>query len=137
MKKAIFILAVLLHASLMPLCAQCLTLEVYGINQSQGYLYVTIYDSKDNFMKAPIAAFRAEVKADTLRIPCQGLPPGEYALSLYQDVNGNGRLDTGTFGIPQEPYGFSNNAKGVMGPPSYKQCLFTLREDTVMEIELQ
>ena len=137
MKKAIILLTVLLQASLAQLDAQCLTLEVHGIAQPKGNLYVAIYDSQENFMKTPVAALRVEVKADTLRIPCQGLPPGEYALSLYQDVNGNGRLDTGTFGIPQEPYGFSNNARGTMGPPSYRQCLFALREDTVMVVHLQ
>lgn len=39
-------------------------------------------------------------------------------------------------GIPTEDYGFSNNAKPVMGPPSYEKCSFTLDEELTMEIKL-
>lgn len=53
------------------------------------------------------------------------LPPGEYAVSTYQDVNSNGKLDRYFIGKPKEPYGFSNNVK-PFGPPSYKDCKFTL-----------
>jgi uncharacterized protein (DUF2141 family) len=53
------------------------------------------------------------------------LPPGEYAVSTYQDENNNGKLDRYIIGKPKEPYGFSNNVK-PFGPPSYKSCKFTL-----------
>ena len=71
-----------------------------------------------------------EVKDKTVTVPCEGLPEGTYALALFQDLNENGTLDTGTFGIPQEPTAFSNDAQGVMGPPSFEECSFTLRSDT-------
>jgi uncharacterized protein (DUF2141 family) len=45
-------------------------------------------------------------------------------------------MDTGMFGIPQEKYGFSNDAKGFAGPPSFKQCKFTFNEDLKMIINL-
>lgn len=51
------------------------------------------------------------------------LPPGEYAVSTYQDVNSNGQLDRYFIGKPKEPYGFSNNVK-PFGPPNYKDCKF-------------
>jgi uncharacterized protein (DUF2141 family) len=53
------------------------------------------------------------------------LPPGEYAVSTYQDVNSNGKLDRCFIGKPKEPYGFSNNVK-PFGPPSYQDCKFYL-----------
>ena len=53
------------------------------------------------------------------------LPPGEYAISTYQDINNNSKLDRYFIGKPKEPYGFSNNIK-PFGPPSYKDCKFTL-----------
>ena len=136
MKKDLFILAVLLHASLVQLRAQTLTLEVHNVKQPQGYLYAALYDSQENFLKKPVAAFRVEARDTTVVIPCQGLPAGEYALSLFHDINGNGKLDTGHFGIPQEPYGFSNDAQGTMGPPSYKQCRFAFRKDTILTVHL-
>ena len=49
---------------------------------------------------------------------------GEYAVSCYHDRNGNGKLDKNTIGIPVEPYGFSNDARGSFGPPKYKKARF-------------
>ena len=56
---------------------------------------------------------------------------------LYQDENGNGKLDTGAFGIPVEKFGFSNDAEGVMGPPSYEKCSITFSEDTTLVVHLK
>ena len=118
------------------LSAQHLTLEVHGIEKVAGKLYVAIYDSPSTFMKKPLAGFVVEVKDTVLSIPCKGLPAGTYALSLYQDENGNGRLDTAAFGIPVEKYGSSNDATGIMGPPSYEKCSFTFSADTILVVHL-
>jgi uncharacterized protein (DUF2141 family) len=54
------------------------------------------------------------------------LPYGEYAISVYHDKNDNGKLDTGLFGIPKEPFGFSNDPSIGFGPPKYKDSAFML-----------
>lgn len=65
------------------------------------------------------------------------LPPGKYAVSAYQDLNGNRRLDTGWLGIPREPVGVSNNPKPHFGPPRFEECAFTLaKEDQTILIRL-
>ena len=51
------------------------------------------------------------------------LPAGRYAVAVYVDKNANGKLDRGMFGIPSEPYGFSNGG-GSFGPPSYDDAAF-------------
>ena len=119
------------------LSAQTLTIEVRGIEKVKGQLYVDFYSSEDTFLKKPLTGLRVEVTDTVLTIPCQGLPAGEYAFALFQDENGNGRLDTTAFGIPTEKSGFSNNAEGIMGPPSYDKCLFCLQKDTLMVIDLK
>ena len=43
---------------------------------------------------------------------------------LYNDENMNGKLDTNWLGIPTEGYGFSNDAKGMLGPPSFSAASF-------------
>ena len=136
-KALIFFFATLCMSSVMRVQAQTLTLEVRDIDRSQGFLYVAVYSSPDNFLKKPLTGFRVEVKDKTLSIPCKGLPQGTYALALFQDLNGNNTLDTGAFGIPQEPTGFSRDTQGVMGPPSFEQCCFTLRRDTTLVVHIQ
>ena len=119
------------------LSAQTLTIEVRGIEKVKGQLYVAFYSSEDTFLKKPLTGLRVEVTDTVLTIPCQGLPAGEYAFALFQDENGNGRLDTAAFGIPTEKSGFSNNVEGIMGPPSYDKCLLCLQKDTLMVIDLK
>ena len=117
--------------------AQTLTIEVRDIPKPDGCLYVAFYASEADFMKRPITGLRMEVSDTVLVIPCQGLPAGEYAFSLFQDINGNGRLDTGALGIPTEKYAFSNDAEAVMGPPSYDKCRFCLQNDTTVVVYMR
>ncbi len=117
--------------------AQTLTLKVEGIEHVKGNLLVGIYSSEESFMKKPAFGFKVEVTDTTLNIPCRGLPAGAYAISLFQDENGNGILDTGSFGRPTEKFGFSNNAEGIMGAPAYKKCRFEWKEDTTIVIRLK
>lgn len=54
------------------------------------------------------------------------LPPGTYAVSVYEDLNGNHKLDHNLIGIPREPVGASNNPRPRMGPPRFEDCSFHL-----------
>ncbi|CCH02873.1 hypothetical protein FAES_4874 [Fibrella aestuarina BUZ 2] len=54
--------------------------------------------------------------------------PGTYALAIYHDVNGNDKIDKKMFGIPTEPYGFSNNVRPRMSAPSYDDCKVVVGE---------
>lgn len=117
--------------------AQSLTLEVRDIDRPAGFLYVAVYSSEDAFLKRPLTGFRVEVKDKAVTLPCSGLPEGTYALALFHDLNANGTLDTGAYGIPTEPTAFSNDAEGVMGPPSFRECSFTLRSDTTLIVHLK
>ena len=46
-------------------------------------------------------------------------------------------MDTAVLGIPTEKYGFNNDVRGVMGPPSYDKCSFTFSGDTILVIHLK
>ncbi len=48
--------------------------------------------------------------------------PGEYAVAVYHDRNANGELDKRIFGIPKEPYGFSNNFRPRISAPTFGDC---------------
>ncbi|PKM25650.1 MAG: hypothetical protein CVV09_09330 [Gammaproteobacteria bacterium HGW-Gammaproteobacteria-13] len=66
------------------------------------------------------------------------LPPGRYAIQLYQDSNGNGQLDHGRRGIPLEPVGFSANPPLLNGKPTPIDSLFEHgTADTQLRIRLQ
>jgi len=56
------------------------------------------------------------------------LPYGNYAIRVFHDENGNSELDTDILGIPSEDYGYSNDASGWFGPPSWEKAEFLFNE---------
>jgi uncharacterized protein (DUF2141 family) len=65
----------------------------------------------------------------------EDVPPGEYAVAVFHDENGNNDLDRNFLGIPSEGTGASNDARGFMGPPPYDGARFQFPE-TVNEARL-
>ncbi|WP_288287626.1 DUF2141 domain-containing protein [uncultured Sphingobium sp.] len=51
--------------------------------------------------------------------------PGDYAIAIVHDENGNGKLDTFA-GIPREGVGFSRNPVLRFGAPSFRSASFAV-----------
>lgn len=65
------------------------------------------------------------------------IPAGQYAIGVFHDVNANNSLDTNFFGVPKEQYGFSNNATGNFGPPSFDAAAVLVTNDMMHTIKLR
>jgi uncharacterized protein (DUF2141 family) len=65
------------------------------------------------------------------------VPAGEYAVKSFHDVDGDGKMNTNPFGMPTEPYAFSNNARGNMGPATWGQAHFAASGATAQTISLK
>ena len=101
-----------------------------GIRAPTGALFVGLYDSEAAFAGgAPVGGYRLAVSGNTAAQSIKGLQPGRYALKVYHDVNGDGRMNTNAFGIPTEPYAASNNAPANMGPPVWADAVFEVGAD--------
>jgi uncharacterized protein (DUF2141 family) len=61
-----------------------------------------------------------------------GVAPGTYAVSLFHDENGNGRLDKMMM-LPREGFGFSRNAPVRFGPPRFPAAAFAVQAAQVNE----
>jgi uncharacterized protein (DUF2141 family) len=104
-----------------------LTFSIDQLKPAKGYVMIGLYAGKDAYdSERRLRSERVAVNAGRVDITLTGLAPGDYALKLFHDVNGNAALDTNMLGIPVEPVAFSNNAKGAMGPPSWAKAQFTL-----------
>ncbi len=112
---------------------------VTNIKQSEGSIQLAIYNSEETFMKDALST--QTVKADTsgtVLVVFSDLPYGDYALSIFHDINDNEELDTNFMGIPKEPFGFSNNSMGAFGPPSFEKASINVKEpDTQTGIKLK
>jgi uncharacterized protein (DUF2141 family) len=113
-----------------------LTVTVSGLknNTNTGVVKVGLYNSDETFLKTSYKSLVSEIKNDQATVTFVGIPAGEYGISTYHDENNNGKLDKNMMGIPSEDYAASNNAKGFMGPPSYKDAKFTVSKDSKVEI---
>jgi len=72
---------------------------------------------------------RKPARAGTVEFRIPNVPPGRYAVAVYHDANGNGRLDRSAIGFPQEPYGFSNDI-GRTSIPTFNAALVTVNAPT-------
>jgi uncharacterized protein (DUF2141 family) len=89
-------------------------LEINGIKINKGTIYVAVY-SNDYTRENAFIKFTLEPDSTTLNYNLQ-LPDGEYVVTLFQDSNSNGKLDTNIFGIPKESVGITNyNGRGRPG----------------------
>ena len=105
-----------------------LTVEVTGLKNAKGKVMVAVFNKAEDFLKQPFRATAVDARSDKVTLRISDLPAGDYALSVYQDENGNGNLDSNPIGMPVEPYGFSNDAAGNYGPPSFAQALVQVSE---------
>ncbi|MEQ9305209.1 MAG: DUF2141 domain-containing protein [Marinoscillum sp.] len=120
------------------LFANNLIVEISEISEAKGTLRVAVYDHAETHLDAHQLAFYKEVKVrqtGTMQI-ILSLPPGTYSLAVYHDLNDDKELNTNFLGMPKEPYGFSNNAMGTFGPPSFDAAKFDTPETTRVSISL-
>jgi 4,4'-diapolycopenoate synthase len=115
-------------ASAQPRAQTHLTVDVRLAPGAHGELGYLIFDSPSGFPGDREKAIRhgfvlIPAGAQQLHIDTD-LPPGTYAVSVYEDLNGNHKLDRNVLGIPREPVGASNNPAAHMGPPRFSECSF-------------
>lgn len=123
-----WIVALLTGLAASPLPAADLDVDVEAIATQRGRVVVFVFDSKAAWdaQRTPVRRERREPDGDDrLQLRISGLPAGDYAVVVLHDTNGNGRFDTGPFGIPQDDYGFSNNPV-ALGRPAFERVRFTL-----------
>lgn len=122
----------------LPVCADSLTLTIENIQSGAGSVMVSV---------GPAAAFAGTepyplqiilpAREGRISLTTDALEPGEYAAQAMHDLNGNGELDTNLVGMPREPWGMSNGARGNFGPPRFEDARFVLEGDTVVSIRLE
>ncbi len=101
-----------------------LRVEVRNL-EPKGEVAIGVYRGADNYDASERAyGLRHPVDGESVIIVFEDVEPGEYAIKLYHDVNGNREHDRNFVGIPKEPYAFSNNARGNMSAASYEDAKF-------------
>lgn len=119
-------------AATLALCVACamaadLQVEIKNVKPGAGRVLLALF-VQNGFLKSPVQKQALDATQGTLTHDFAGLEPGEYALSAFQDDNGNGKLDTNALGIPTELFAMSRQARGRMGPPTFDAAKFSVTD---------
>jgi len=127
-----------------PLAADELVVTINNIKEA-GEIHVALYDNAEAFEadRGEKGGAAPGITQGTIEFVEAGsvtyryeVAPGTYAIGIFHDVNLNNRLDNYFFGVPKEQYGFSNDARGFMGPPSFNDAAFSVKGRTEIAITL-
>jgi len=113
---------------------------IEGVLDGQGQVRVALEKNAKDFdsgsFDTPKYLSRVEdAKGDSVSVTFPAVPYGTYAIKAFQDLNGDGKLKTGFMGAPEEPWGFSNDATGFMGPADFSDAKFEL-DATELELTI-
>jgi uncharacterized protein (DUF2141 family) len=138
LKEAFFTTFLVLVASLLLSQTATVTVHVTGIEKIKGDISIALYDHTDDFPSDDkfVQGVFVPLESPDFAYSFKDVEPGTYAIAVYQDLDRNRELNKNWMGIPREPYGFSNNAKGKMGPPDYEDASFEVNGDIRIVIQL-
>jgi uncharacterized protein (DUF2141 family) len=112
-------------------------LKINDVEQ-QGTLYVNFCTQPDEWSANGKYHYKfATPTKGTNIFTITNIPTGMYAVAIFQDNNGNGQLDENIFGVPKEPFAFSNNIIPKFSTPDFEDCKFQYAKDgQVLSINL-
>jgi uncharacterized protein (DUF2141 family) len=112
-----------------PQAPASLELAFTGIETPQGMIMVAIFASEDTYngKGAPAKVTGVPATAASVKTMVDGLPAGKYAAKIFHDIDGDGQMGVNPFGMTTEPFAFSNDAKGEMGPASWAAAAFDVK----------
>ncbi len=114
-------------------------LRIFGASSDVGVMRIALYTDAASFNQPEQAAdldrwqIRGGLCGGIWELP---LEITECAFAVYHDENENGELDLNPVGFPLERYGFSNDARGLLGPPSYDEAKI-VPDDQPLEISIR
>jgi uncharacterized protein (DUF2141 family) len=124
------IVAIIAGLTPFSLFAAELAVSVTGVRSDKGTIMAQLLKADAaKGVAVKTAGTMQAAKAGTVELLFGNLTPGDYAVMLFHDENGNQKMDSNLFGIPTEGYGFSNNAKGKFGPPKFTEMKVTVAAD--------
>lgn len=140
--RTLFFTWVFLTASIFTINAQeketvTLTIDVTVTKHHKGSIFLALYNTEESYMHDSYKSGHSKVKEGKATFVFKEIEKGDYAFSLFHDVNSNKKMDKNFFGIPKEPYGFSNEKKGRFGPPKFKDVKFHLETNKTIHVSIK
>ena len=97
----------------------------FKVGARPGAVMAALFDSEEAYAKSkPVQGLRVEGKGEAVEVVFRNVKPGRYAVKAFYDLNGDTKLNSNAFGMPTEPFAFSNNAPPRFGAPAWSAAAF-------------
>ncbi len=117
-----------------------LDLLIAHLGDGEGPVRVSI-ETEDSWFVDDAEPFRTftlpRTAANEVTLHVDDLPPGEYAIRVFHDEDGDNELNRRFYGPPREPYGFSGKKTDRMLPKSFDYAKFHFDKSMAMTITLR
>ncbi|MCP5397019.1 MAG: DUF2141 domain-containing protein [Sphingomonadaceae bacterium] len=114
------------------------SVTVSGLKHTRGKLIACLWRDKPGFptcQKSKGARRQTlAISGGTMRVTFPDVAPGQYAVTIQHDEDGDGKMDTNFIGMPKEGVGVSNNPGGM---PGWKKSLFPVSGDTSIAVTIR
>ncbi|MCF6170503.1 MAG: DUF2141 domain-containing protein [Bacteroidales bacterium] len=111
---------------------------VDDIKGTAGRIMIALFDNPSGFKSKtnPFRAAELEIENHTVSYRFKKVPPGNYAVAVYHDANGDGVLNTRSMKIPAEGVGVSGSPSGKLKIPRFEDAVFSPNNDTLIVIRM-
>ena len=112
------------------------TVTVTDLRNTKGVVRGCITSNPKDWPDCKVAETSQKVVATTaasVTLKFENVAPGTYAIAIAHDENDNNKMDRAMLFMPKEGYGFSRDAKVVMGPPKFKSAAFTVGSEPLSQ----
>ena len=101
---------------------------ITGLLSEKGQVKIAMFNSAETWLgDHPKYNTTIDVNGKSVSWKLGDVSYGDYGIAVFHDENKNGKMDKNFLGIPQEPYGFSNNMRVTFGPPAWDRSKFSVR----------
>ncbi len=114
-------------------------LVITGVRPELGSVKVAVYTAANELPNPASTAQTLELAATQATLEATLTITGRFAIAVYQDINADGELNRNRFGIPLEPFAFSNGALGERGPPTFDQAavVASVGDNTTLTVSIK
>ncbi len=108
--------------------ASTLIIRIENVSSNGGLVRVALYDRATyaGHGQKPVLATEVEARSPETIVKLSGVPFGIYAVKMFQDVHRTGTFLTSKLGLPEEPFGFSNDALPLLDQPNFDAAKFSV-----------
>jgi uncharacterized protein (DUF2141 family) len=124
-------LAVVLSLLSVGAAQACTTIEFRNVKPKAGFVMAAVYDSAESYNKKPMSGLRLAADGATVSHKLCGMEGKQIAISAFQDLNEDGKMNFNIMGMPTEPWGASGKPS-AFGAPTWATTVVTVSDAAIV-----